>query len=377
LALFSQRAGYLAGARAITETPLIATNPEFSQDDWYRVAAGKGVLVLHELRRMLGEEHFKQMMEQFGKEHAGKQVSTADFIAAASKTAGKPMKQFFDFWLGSIGLPAYQLEQVATSKAGQAYSVTGVLATDRAAPGTKVDVTVEAGKAEETRTVTLEGPRTHFKIETKDRPERVVVDKYGWTAKSNGGVFALFTFQHDLPQTLIVYGTADEVATNREAAETLQRLIVESGSNFTVPVKSDREVTDDELKSHHLLLIGRPDTNRCVERFRGALPVEFGSRSFKVNQESYAHAGSAVMAAGENPLNPRYSVVVLAGLSPEATWQTPAKLLERGPFGGAEVVVLPQTGRPKPLIVPARELARDLGDQKAEGSRPKSVSSRQ
>ena len=50
--------------------------------------------------------------------------------------------------------------------------------------------------------------------------------------------------------------------------------------NFTVPVKSDRDVSEDDLRSHHLLLVGRPDSNRVVERFRASLPVGFGRRSF-------------------------------------------------------------------------------------------------
>ena len=74
----------------------------------------------------------------------------------------------------------------------------------------------------------------------------------------------------------------------------LQRGIIESGSNVTVPVRSDQMVTEEELRSHHLLLIGRPDTNRCVERFRGAFPIRFGWRSFAVKNETYAHAGTAL-----------------------------------------------------------------------------------
>ena len=91
------------------------------------------------------------------------------------------------------------------------------------------------------------------------------------------------------------------------------------GSNITVPVKSDREVTKDELKNHHLLLVGRPDTNSVVARFRAALPVAFGSQSFAVRGETYAHMNSGVIAAAENPLNVRYSLVVAAGMSPAST----------------------------------------------------------
>src|SRR5262249_8271967 len=152
------------------------------------------------------------------------------------------------------------------------------------------------------------------------------------------------------------------LATNREAAEALQRGIVERGSNFTVPIKADKDVTDADLQSHHVLLIGRPDSNAVVNRFRDALPVTFGSRSFVVRNQTYAHARSAVIAAGENPLNKRFSIVVLAGLGGESTLEAPAALTGRK-AAAAEVLVLPHGEKPRALVVPARELVRELKEK--------------
>src|SRR5262249_9140198 len=109
-----------------------------------------------------------------------------------------------------------------------------------------------------------------------------------------GGVYSVQTFHAELERTLIVYGTQDEAAMNREAAELLQKAIIERHSNFTVPVKADRDLTDEEMKSHHLLLIGRPDCNSVTQRCRESLPVTFGWRSFVVREEAFAHANSGV-----------------------------------------------------------------------------------
>src|SRR5262249_27966373 len=150
----------------------------------------------------------------------------------------------------------------------------------------------------------------------------------------------------------IVYGTKAEAPTNREAAEALQRAIVESGPNVTVPTKSDAEVTDGDLKSRHLLLIGRPDSNALVARFREKLPISFRSRSFLVRGEPFAHPASAVYVAADNPVNPRYSMVILAGLSAEATVRTAPQLVQEGVKAG-EAVVLPHGASPRALVLPA------------------------
>jgi hypothetical protein len=162
------------------------------------------------------------------------------------------------------------------------------------------------------------------------------------------GVFSIHSAYRNLENTLIVYGTLDEVFTNREAAEALQDAI-RKGPNITVPVKADKDVTDADLKDRHLLLVGRPDSNRCIARFKDALPITFGPRSFTVGKEGFAHANSAVMAAGENPLNPRYSLVVIAGMDGASTLRTAPTLASGG--REAEVVIVANGAKPRPLVV--------------------------
>ena len=177
-------------------------------------------------------------------------------------------------------------------------------------------------------------------VETHEPPLRVVLDKYGQTAKSNGGPFSILSFFAELEQTMIVYGTTDERPSQREAAEALQQALRERGPNITVPLRADTEVTEQELKTHHLLLIGRPDTNALVKKYRKDLPISFGSGSFAVRQEVYAHPDSGIIVAAENPLNKRFSMVVLAGLGAASTLRT-APMLAARKTRPAEVMILP------------------------------------
>jgi len=128
-----------------------------------------------------------------------------------------------------------------------------------------------------------------------------------------------------------------------------------------VRIKADRQVTQQDVSSNHLLLIGRPDSNAVLERMKDALPLTFGSRSFTVGQDSYAHANSAVLAAGANPLNARYSIVAVSGLSAAATLQA-APALARN-WRAAEVLVLANGSKPRALVVSPRELVTDLDEQ--------------
>jgi Phospholipase B/Peptidase family M1 domain len=182
--------------------------------------------------------------------------------------------------------------------------------------------------------------------------------QFGAEGKEAAGPFSVLTYNSEPEHTLIVYGTLDEVNTNHEAARDLQQAIRALHSNVTVPVRTDKAVTDDELKQHHVILIGRSGTNAAIDRLKPALPVTFGTQSFTVRGDTYAHADSAVIVAAENPLNPRYSLVLVAGMGPAATLRTAPKLADRE-LRPAEVVVYSPGVEPVEFIVPAKKTANE------------------
>lgn len=163
-------------------------------------------------------------------------------------------------------------------------------------------------------------------------------------------IWTIVSFEVEPELSLIVYGTARDKAAQREAAGLLQREIGRRFSNATIPIRSDREVTEEELNSRHLLLIGRPCTNHVSQRVQSRLPVQFTQNSFRVRQETWVDAGSAVICAGDNPFSPRFSVVVFAGLGAEATWHC-VQHLDADEDPPAQVMVFPARGTPQKFRV--------------------------
>ena len=179
---------------------------------------------------------------------------------------------------------------------------------------------------------------------------------------NDGPDWSIDAFGDEPDKALIVYGTLRDVQAQREAATILQDRIARRWGNHTVPIKSDSDVTDDDLKVNHVLLIGRPATNKVAARFADSLPVSFGPASFKVGDATYAHAGTAIVAACANPLaSSRYSLVVFAGLGAESTRECVGKLFDKG-SGPAPAVLMPAGGSPRPiLIVPKTKPANVAG----------------
>jgi hypothetical protein len=106
VAVFAPYSGYrTAVARLGKDVPLAETRADLTSDDWYHLAAGKGVLLLAALREQLGDDSFLKLMDDFGRAHAGQTASTADFQAVAEEASGQDLKPFFREWLTGTDLP--------------------------------------------------------------------------------------------------------------------------------------------------------------------------------------------------------------------------------------------------------------------------------
>jgi len=282
LALFAPRSAYLmARERLGKEIPPAETRADLKSNAWYDLAAGKGVLMLAALRRRLGAEAFDGAMDEFGRAHAGKPVSTAEFRAHLEKRTGASLEDFIK----------------------------------RCYLGTEIEQGGEGAR-----------PR---------------------------GLWSVEAFEEDPDGSVIVYGTIVDAHAQREAAERLQRQIARRWCNCLVELRSDREATSEDLKDRHVLLVGTPRTNAAAGRMTEGLAVTFGPGSFQLKGRTYANPRSAVVVAGPNPLNPRRSVVIFAGLSADATWRSVEALgASRDKTIPAEAILLEADLPPRRLALP-------------------------
>ncbi|WP_165225318.1 C45 family autoproteolytic acyltransferase/hydolase [Aquisphaera insulae] len=284
LALFGPISSYLtAVVRRGGDIPLAAIHPDLRSDEWYDIAAGKGVLVLAALRKAMGDETFLPFMDEFGRGHAGRPVTTAEFFAAAEKAKGSPFGRAKDLWLGGGGM-GLDFDEALRSLGGAAYD--------------------------------------HWRL------------NQFWPV---GG------FERQLDATLIVYGTLAESDAQREAASLLQKKLAARWANILVPIRSDAEITEEELAANHLLLIGRPATNKVAARLAAShalLPVRFGPASVHLGNRTFANPRTAVAAACVNPLAKAKarSVVVFAGLSAEGTYLGISRIVNSGGFAAPSLV---------------------------------------
>jgi hypothetical protein len=115
-----------------------------------------------------------------------------------------------------------------------------------------------------------------------------------------------------LASSVIVYGTLRDAGANRYAAEQLQNRFL----NFyesEVPIYKDFEVTDDLLRHHEVVFIGRPESNSALARWSEKLGLDYNGAAFKINGKVHASEREALILAAQNPLDATRMVLVVAG----------------------------------------------------------------
>lgn len=94
-----------------------SVNSIFSSNFSYRKAGW----VLHQLRHIVGDTTFFEILSQYRKEYAFSTATTEDFINVAEQVAGRTLRWFFDPWIYQQGALAYLYGYSNTNVNGKNY----------------------------------------------------------------------------------------------------------------------------------------------------------------------------------------------------------------------------------------------------------------
>jgi predicted membrane-bound spermidine synthase len=103
-----------------------------------------------------------------------------------------------------------------------------------------------------------------------------------------------------------------DAGANRYAAEQLQRRYLDRFESV-VPIRKDFEVTEEELRMHDVVFVGRPESNFALAAWQDKLGLDADGALFRVGGLTHASETEALAFAATNPLDRRRMVLVLAG----------------------------------------------------------------
>ncbi len=128
----------------------------------------------------------------------------------------------------------------------------------------------------------------------------------------DGPMYLINDIWRRLPAAIIVYGTLRDAGANRYAAEQWQHNFLNDYES-QVPIYKDFAVSDDLLRDHDVVFVGRPESNSALASWSAKLGLDYQGAAFKINNEVHASEREALILAAENPLDAAHMVLVAAG----------------------------------------------------------------
>ncbi|HKY34153.1 MAG TPA: hypothetical protein VJV23_16605, partial [Candidatus Polarisedimenticolia bacterium] len=279
-------------------------------------AAGRALMVLHQLRRTLGDEPFLQGLRHAAAALAGRRAGWHDVLAAFEESSGAPLDAFAAQWLERAGLPRLTLKGVSAARHGAGWRVTGrieqegepyrlsiPLVTAPASPGAPPAQTA----------VAVTEASTPFAIDLDDRPLRLRLDP-----------------GHHVPRRL---ATGEVPPCLEDTLSSDRKLYVLPAGSFAHPedpltrlahmaaagrggvVASDDELREADLAGRSLLILGGPERNRVAGMVwdRLARRPRLGPAGLSWDEASCEGPGCSLLWSAASPADPGRTVTLFAG----------------------------------------------------------------
>ncbi len=151
---------------------------------------------------------------------------------------------------------------------------------------------------------------------TKTVTAQSFLDKAGvrfeFSEPADGPAYLTNDIGHRLGTAVIVYGTVREAGANRYAAEQMQKRFLDWYQS-EAPIYKDFEVSDDVLRHHDVVFVGRPEANSALAAWADKLGVSFQGASFRIDGDVHASEREALVYAARNPLDPSHMILSVAG----------------------------------------------------------------
>ncbi len=176
-AMANRRPGTVNGSVYCYDTTNV--NRIFSTDFSYY----KGGWVLHQLRHVLGDATFFDVLATYRAAFEGSAATTADFAALASAAYGRDLSWFFDEWVYGIGAPAYATGWQNVNIDGRSYLRLRVRQTQSTSYGTytmPIDVRVNFAAGNQTYKIFNDAATQYFVIPIAAPAASIVLDENAW-----------------------------------------------------------------------------------------------------------------------------------------------------------------------------------------------------
>lgn len=297
------------------EVPLSTFIKEELLDVYYK---GKGPLVYHMLRQVVGNNAFATALKNYAGRFAGKFASLTDLDNEMTKASGKKVTWFFDQWVKQTGRMTYDIDfTLLPGEKPYKYKIRLENKGSIRMPF-KIEVIFSDLSKEifewTTDTIEYEKIRTSDKLPVGARinsPEGYMLNDTSRVNSLLAGPIKNFFYLNG--NFLIVEGTLQGNEKLEKAVKDRTKLyksIFKEEFKLDVKAVRDDEVSQDDLQNYNMVLIGCTGCNRVAAFFDSKTPISYCSYMMGA-KEPFVHGDTREGTyVSPNPSNPWRGLLV-------------------------------------------------------------------
>ncbi len=260
----------------------------------------KGAWVLHQLRGVVGDATFFQILADYRTAFEYSAATTDDFAAVASNTFGQDLTWFFDQWVYQPGAPAYQFGWQTTNVNGQDYLLARIAQTHTTAgyPNVftmPVELRPTVGGSPQSHTVWNDARTQWFVVPVSGPTTALSFDPNQWILRTTATSTSYVPGPPKIVQTTPSPGAAvDGVTMPDQLTVWFHTPVHASAANFTL--------TGQAHGVRSFTLAGETNVNPVTLLFDAPLPAD----TYTLEASGVVAANSGMVLDGEiaDPTNP-------------------------------------------------------------------------
>ena len=312
--LAALEARYLYTVSREQDLPALDAHRAYDRYGPYLLPRIKGTFALHQLRLLLGNEVFFEVMAAAHARYRGSEMSTKQFLAVAEEVSGRELAAFIGQWLNRAGLPRVSPKVDVKKARGGGWDLAVGVEQSGELYRFVTHLEVEAGDNRSLHRIEVVGKRG-ISLHFDERPTRVVFDALHDLPVEHGNFYEWRNLIDDFHDTLIVYGTARQIEANHTMARRWQEKVADTYIEILPPLVKDSEIDEDRVATHDLMVMGTLADNSFFGHMPENLPVRFGRNHFEWMGETYGESDDGLFLVVPNPWNPERVMYVIAANS--------------------------------------------------------------
>jgi hypothetical protein len=280
-----------------------------------QIGYGKGSMVFHMLRRVVGKDLFFAILRQFAKQYGGKQASWEDIKKIFEEASGKRLDWFFSQWLDRSGGPQLKLENPKVQTTSNGYLVSGEVVQEGDVYQLFLPIEVDDGLLKRRLFLEVSKRKSSFSIGLPSIPLKLTLDpddhlfRRLYPEEIIPGLNALL---EDREKVFIISDQGDE-----ESRKIYFELAKMAKDQKGGEILSVREVTEEKLRNASVMLLGESWKTPIISKLISNLPKPINHKegSFFVKGNRVDERDESLLLTFPNPLHPGKWVTIYFGRS--------------------------------------------------------------